>query len=225
MIDVVLEQGPIFLPILYFLFSPWCSAWVLSLQPFNVWWKACPSVCLSTSAFERFPLLYLSVRLPFICLIPPSHKNCWHYQRREERVKSLDRCQYALSALQLWSEPDRFCREQAGGRGRELRRDKPRSEEMTSQTEEWQFSGFQMIIPMHYSELWWIMDLQEETLTGAAVSNRWELWLNGRGLFPFVFLLDTLQWLEFCLFIGFWCFLSSNPKSDTDFLFSHFFFT
>lgn len=23
-----------------------------------------------------------------------------------------------------------------------------------------------MIIPMHYSELWWIMDLQEETCTG-----------------------------------------------------------
>lgn len=100
-----------------FLCPPWFSAWVLSPQPFNAWWKACPSVCLPTSAFKRFPLLYLSVRLPFICLIPPSHKNCWHYQRREERVKSLDRCRYALSASQLWSEPHRFCRGQAGRRG------------------------------------------------------------------------------------------------------------
>lgn len=37
---------------------------------------------------------------------------------------------------------------------------------MASQTEEWQFLGSQMIILMHYSELGWIMDLQEETRTG-----------------------------------------------------------
>lgn len=54
----------------------------------------------------------------------------------------------------------------AGGRGRQQRPDKPWSEEMASQTEEWQFLGSQMIIPMHYSERRWIMDLQQETRTG-----------------------------------------------------------
>lgn len=91
--------------------------------------------------------------------------------RKSEKLGSVS-IRFICFAALIWTTPilsgagGKEGRGLTGGWGRQQRRDKPWSEEMASQTEEWQFLGSQMIIPMHYSELWWIMDLQEETRTG-----------------------------------------------------------
>lgn len=93
-------------------------------------------------------------------------------ERMSEKLASLS-IRFICSAALIWNGP--ILLGAGGGWDRQRRRDKPRSEKMTSQMEEQRFLRFQMIIPKHYSELWGIMDLQEERLSEAAISDRWDL--------------------------------------------------
>lgn len=102
--------------------------------------------------------------------------------RMSEKLASLS-IRFICPAAFIWTA--QILSGACGGWDRQQRRDKPRSEEMTSQMEEWQFLRFQIIIPMSYSELWRIMGLSEERLTEAALLDRWDLELHGRGLFCF----------------------------------------
>lgn len=104
--------------------------------------------------------------------------------RMSEKLAWLS-MRFICSAALIWTGPVLWGAGGGWGWKRQRRRDKPRSEEMTSQMEEWHFLRFQMIIPMHYSDLWWIMGLQEGRLTEAASSDRWGLEFPGRGLFCF----------------------------------------
>lgn len=123
-----------------------------------------------------FLLFAWSWRLTWTSDIISGAKNEW---KASMAVDAL----YLLCSFDLYRTG--FVGSRWGGWERQQRRDKPRLKEMTSQMEEWHFLRFQMIIPMHYSDLWWIMGLQEDRLTEAAISDRWGLEFPGRGLFCF----------------------------------------
>lgn len=168
LMDAVLEPAPSFLT--HPSFSPWGTASVVSL---NRLMSAAMLVRLCVSPplpLKGFPS---SVRhIAFFLPDPaePQEPLTLSEEGMSEKLASLS-IRFICSAALIWTRP--ILSGTGGGWDRQWRRDKPRSEEMTSQMEEWQFLRFQMIIQMHYSELWRIMDLQEERLTEAAVSHRW----------------------------------------------------